>query len=219
MGHLYAQGASVSESERDIHVGNQAAVESTIFPEVFDYVALGHIHRPQMVDLNPRIRYSGSPIPLSFSEKEDEKVVILLEIVDHKIVNIDELPIPKHRELIKLSGSYEEVRTALEHYKPEFTFPAFVELEVIEEEFSALVLSQVEELIQQYEENENFKILKNKTKFNNQLEDTSALFTEGISIEELKPIDVFNKRLETEPLDNDTKELLQEAFLELLDTI
>lgn len=219
MGHLYAQGASASDSERDIHIGNQAAVASTIFPPVFNYVALGHIHRPQMVDLNPSIRYSGSPIPLSFSEKEDEKIVVMLEIVENKIVNINELSIPKNRELIKFSGSYDEVVVALEKYKPEFDFPSFVEIEVIEEEFSAIVLSQVEELSQQNDMNEKFKILKNKTIFKNQLMDTRSLFTEGVSIEELKPIEVFNKRLESEEMTDETKELLQGAFLELLDSL
>jgi len=219
MGHLYAQGASASESERDIHVGNQAAVESSIFPSVFDYVALGHIHRPQMVDLNPIIRYSGSPIPLSFSEKEDKKIIVLLEIKENEIVDISEIEIPKNRELIKISGNLSEVSSALEKYDPKYTFPSFVEIEIIEEEFSALILSQVEELTQLYESHEKFRILKSKTVFANQLMDTSSLFTEGVSIEELKPMDVFNKRLESEALDGKTIELLQCAFLELLDTV
>jgi exonuclease SbcD len=42
---------------------------------VFDYIALGHIHRPQYVAGQPHIRYSGSPIALSFSEKKDQKLI------------------------------------------------------------------------------------------------------------------------------------------------
>ncbi len=67
MGHLYAIGADPSDSERDIHVGNAAAVDASIFSG-FDYVALGHIHRPQIIGKNEMVRYSGSPIALSFSE-------------------------------------------------------------------------------------------------------------------------------------------------------
>ena len=77
MGHLYAKGVLPSDSERDIHVGNAAAVNSSIFSSTFNYVALGHIHRPQIINKNNFIRYSGSPIALSFSEKSDDKSCLL----------------------------------------------------------------------------------------------------------------------------------------------
>ena len=76
MGHLYAAGAELSDSERDIQVGNQSAINVEDFTDVFDYIALGHIHRPQFVAGQKHIRYSGSPIALSFSEKMDQKLVI-----------------------------------------------------------------------------------------------------------------------------------------------
>ncbi len=72
-GHLTVLGASTSDSERDIHIGGLGAVTSGSFPEVFSYVALGHLHRPQATDASGRVRYSGSPIALSFSEVADEK--------------------------------------------------------------------------------------------------------------------------------------------------
>lgn len=217
MGHLYASGVSVSESERDIHVGNQAAIDSSIFPDCMDYVALGHIHRPQMVDLNPRIQYSGSPIALSFSEKEDDKIVLLIETFEDKISEVRSLAIPTARELIKISGTYEEVAVLLSKQKSKYKLPSFVELEVIEEEFSVIILSKVEELIADYNNQDDFKILKHKTTFLNKKADTDELFKVGTSIEELSPTDVFQKRLETEDLDDKTNRLLNEAFTELLE--
>ena len=86
MGHLYVQGASQSESERDIHIGNLAGLRVDSFPDKFDYVALGHIHRPQK--FKDTIRYSGSPLPLSFSERKDNKQVIVLSVEGKKIVDI-----------------------------------------------------------------------------------------------------------------------------------
>jgi len=217
MGHLYASGVSVSESERDIHVGNQAAIDSSIFPDCMDYVALGHIHRPQMVDLNPRIQYSGSPIALSFSEKEDNKIVLLIETFEDKISEVRSIAVPTSRELIKFTGSFEEVKTQLSQHKNKFNLPSFIELEIIEEEFSVITLSKVEELIAEHDNNSDFKILKHKTTFLNKKADTDELFKAGTSIEELSPTEVFQKRLETEDLDEKTTKLLNEAFTELLE--
>jgi exonuclease SbcD len=79
MGHLTVLGATTSDSERDIHIGNLGAVGADLF-EGFDYTALGHLHRPQKVVGIETIRYSGSPIPLSFSEAADAKSVVILEV-------------------------------------------------------------------------------------------------------------------------------------------
>jgi exonuclease SbcD len=79
MGHLTVLGATTSDSERDIHIGNLGCVGADIF-DGFDYTALGHLHRPQRVAGLETIRYSGSPIPLSFSEAADAKSVVLIEL-------------------------------------------------------------------------------------------------------------------------------------------
>lgn len=78
MGHLTVLGATTSDSERDIHIGNLGAVGADLF-EGFDYTALGHLHRPQKVASIETIRYSGSPIALSFSEAADAKSVVIID--------------------------------------------------------------------------------------------------------------------------------------------
>ncbi|MDZ4402975.1 exonuclease SbcCD subunit D C-terminal domain-containing protein [Prosthecobacter sp.] len=78
MGHLTVLGATTSDSERDIHIGNLGSVGADIF-DGFGYTALGHLHRPQKVASNETIRYSGSPIPLSFSEAADAKSVVIID--------------------------------------------------------------------------------------------------------------------------------------------
>ncbi len=219
MGHLYASGVTVSESEREIHVGNQAAVRSNIFPEQFKYVALGHIHKPQIVDSNPRIRYSGSPIALSFSEKADTKQVILIETHQGEVTEVTDIAVPQSRELKKITGTLEEIEKELKLYEPDYTLPSFVEVEVTEKEFSSITLAAVEELVLSYSDSDKFKILKHKTVFENKQLDTAHLFTEGTSIEELKPIDVFQKRLDSEDIDEASRKVVEEAFLELLESL
>ena len=105
-GHLTVAGASSSESERDIHIGGLGAVEASVFPDEFDYVALGHLHRPQAPDKAGRVRYSGSPIALSFSEVDDKKEIRLLDVTRKGVVQ-SAVPIPVFRQLVQLITSLE----------------------------------------------------------------------------------------------------------------
>ena len=75
-----------------------------MFPDAFAYVALGHLHRPQSTDKAGRVRYSGSPITLSFSEVHDKKEVRLLDVNGHGVTQ-SSVPIPVFRQLIQLKTS------------------------------------------------------------------------------------------------------------------
>lgn len=215
MGHLYAVGADASDSERDIHVGNAAAVDSSFFPSTFDYVALGHIHKPQRIGKNDFIRYSGSPVALSFSEKKDNKCVIILETIDNKLKEPVVIPVPQYRELKKFSGDLETVKKTLQEYKPDFQLPSFVEIEIKEAEYSTAVITEVENLTFTYQEHADFRILIHKTSFDTGSHDTADLFEVGTSIKDLTPPDVFAKRLEVENLKKETEADLISAFREL----
>lgn len=219
MGHLFAIGSLTSESERDIHIGNAAAISSEAFGTLFGYVALGHIHRPQVIGNNPLVRYSGSPIPLSFSEKKDTKSVVIVELKNNTFEEPRVIPVPKARELKKISGSYEEVEAKLKVYSPDFPLPSFVELEVKEDAFSNLILSNLESLTEQYRQDSTFKILKSRPIFKTGVKDTSDLFVAGENIEDLSPIDVFKKRIESEEITADQTSQLLNAFTELLEIV
>lgn len=219
MGHLYAKGVTSSESERDIHIGNAAAVEASIFPDTFDYVALGHIHRPQVINKNQFIRYCGSPISLSFSEKSDVKGVLLVEINKSKTAEPKFIEIPKQRELKKISGDLKSVTEKLQNYSNNYNLPALIELEIKEGDFSEIKLAQASELVSQYDGHDNLVILKSKTEFNTGAKDTSDLFTAGENIEDLSPLDVFKKRVASEELTADTEKDLLATFQELLEIV
>ncbi len=123
MGHLTVLGATTSDSERDIHIGNLGSVGADIF-DGFDYTALGHLHRPQRVAGHETIRYSGSPIPLSFSEAADAKSVVIIDTQDHspvpillsksdpdrqkngdRRIEVQTLPIPTTRQLVRVKAN------------------------------------------------------------------------------------------------------------------
>lgn len=82
MGHLTCLGAEESQgAERPIRIGGEDAVPPNIYPAALCYVALGHLHKPQSLD-GGRVRYSGSPFPLSASEIPYDHGVTLIDLQD-----------------------------------------------------------------------------------------------------------------------------------------
>lgn len=113
-GHLHAKGAVATPEQTTIYIGNLDNITADKFPEVFDYVALGHIHTAQKIGGQNRIRYSGSLIPLSFSEINDRKCVLITEFSpEGALLSVDELPVPVPRKLVSLKGTRAEVERKL----------------------------------------------------------------------------------------------------------
>jgi DNA repair protein SbcD/Mre11 len=105
--HATVAGSSPSDSEKQLAIGGAEAVDARVFAG-FDYVALGHLHRPQHVSEDGRIAYSGSPLPYSFSE-DHRKSVRLVEIARGAVVSVSEIPIPVGRPVVTLEGPLEEL--------------------------------------------------------------------------------------------------------------
>jgi exonuclease SbcD len=102
MGHLYMQNAALSpDSERKVLGGNQNPLGQELFPERLAYVALGHLHYAQAVG-RESIRYSGSPIPLSMTERGYMHQVVVLQIQDGALKVLDHVPIPRSVQMIRL---------------------------------------------------------------------------------------------------------------------
>lgn len=126
--HCFATGAVASDSERDITCGGVAAVPADLFAG-FGYVALGHLHRPQ--EVAPGIRYSGSPVPMSFSEAGQRKVSLLVDLPDggaaarvtsarvtavrDAAARVTAVEAPLQRPLAVVRGDLEELLVAEEH--------------------------------------------------------------------------------------------------------
>ena len=104
--HQFVTGALRSDSE-EISVGGLDNVDVTVLKE-FDYVALGHIHRPQNMG-SDRVRYSGTPLKYSFSESQDKKSVTIVELREKGQVEIKEILLKPQHDLVKIRGSFLEV--------------------------------------------------------------------------------------------------------------
>ncbi|XKE44446.1 exonuclease SbcCD subunit D C-terminal domain-containing protein [Halomonas organivorans] len=95
MSHAHLRGAAVSEdSERPIVIGGEESISASLFPEDIAYVALGHLHRAQGVG-EDRIRYSGSPLPLDFSEVDYPHQVVEATLEGERLASLEALPVPR----------------------------------------------------------------------------------------------------------------------------
>ncbi len=104
--HQFVTGALRSDSE-DISVGGTDNVDASVF-DGFDYVALGHIHRPQNVCCN-RIRYCGTPLSYSFSEINDKKSVTIAEISEKGILSVRQTELVPMHQMREISGKYNDI--------------------------------------------------------------------------------------------------------------
>ena len=104
--HQFVTGAERSDSE-DISVGGTDNVDASAF-DGFDYVALGHIHRPQNVG-SETVRYCGSPLKYSFSEAPYEKSVTVVELKEKGKTSVRTVPLIPMRDMVELKGTYEEL--------------------------------------------------------------------------------------------------------------
>jgi len=111
MAHAFVTGGVTSESERDISVGGVSAVPPRVFAGA-DYTALGHLHGAQQVA--PGVRYSGSPVAMSFSEVTQRKVSLLVDLSGPEPV-VQPLAAPVARPLAVLRGTLEEVLSDPRH--------------------------------------------------------------------------------------------------------
>lgn len=109
--HQFVTGSEISDSE-ELSVGGSDNVDIRAF-DGFDYVALGHLHKPQNVKTSA-IRYSGTPLKYSFSEANHRKSVTVVNLADE--VKISEIPLEPLRDLREIKGKFDEINETSEDY-------------------------------------------------------------------------------------------------------
>ncbi|OEF23158.1 exonuclease subunit SbcD [Vibrio rumoiensis] len=226
-GHLTALGVTTSESVRDIYIGTLEAFDASAFPPV-DYMALGHIHRPQIVAKSESIRYSGSPIPLSFDEikvpnKQDSengvvysnKQVVLVEF-SGKEKRIQPLSIPLFQPMSVVKGSLQSIAEQLTQFKDsQQTVWLCIQVEI--EDY----LSDLQPRIQALTENYNVDVLQLRRTRTARSQALSQMKNETLA--ELTPFDVFDKRLQLEvfegEVDVERKKRIVEQFKQVVEDV
>jgi len=115
MGHCHMVASQASpDSERRIVIGGSEALPASVFHEDVAYAALGHLHLAQRVGQREQVRYSGSPLPLSFSETGYRHQVLRIELADGAVRDIAPLPVPRAVDLLRVPPTPAPVEEALE---------------------------------------------------------------------------------------------------------
>lgn len=105
--HHFVTGGVTSESERVLSVGGSGAVSGSLFAS-FDYVALGHLHRPQSPAGAPGLRYAGSLLKYSFDETGHDKSVTLVEL-DGAGLRVEAMPLGARRDVRRIEGLFDDL--------------------------------------------------------------------------------------------------------------
>ncbi len=127
--HQFVTGALRSESE-DVNVGGLDNVDASTF-DIFDYTALGHLHRPQDCG-DKRIRYSGSPLKYSFSEVKDSKTVTLITLGEKGSIERKFVPLVPLHDWHDLRGTYDQL-TSRDFYSGKTWTEDFVRITLTDE--------------------------------------------------------------------------------------
>lgn len=182
-------GVSKSESVRDIYIGTLDAFPASAFPAA-DYIALGHIHRAQRVANSDHIRYSGSPIPLSFDELGTEKSVFLLDFSPNGLQSITPLAVPQFQPMQMFKGSLAQIEQQLADFQTyQDEKPVWLDIEVTTQEY----LSDLQRRIETLTDGLPVEVLLLRR--SRALRQHSLARLDNETLSELKVEDVFARRL------------------------
>lgn len=210
-GHLFTTGAVTGDGVRELYIGALGRLPHSIFPPIFDYVALGHIHKPQKVGASETIRYSGSPLPMSFAEAGQAKSSVLVHFDGHS-ARVEILQTPQFRKFQTLRGSRETLLQELEQLVAQCEPGAqsiWLELEHDGTDAIADLNQRAKELVS----GSTLDILCVKRA---QQAGSATSKTIGRSLEEYSPEEMFGQRLAQSGYNGEEGAEMMNAFRELL---
>lgn len=206
-GHLTTVGASTGESVREIYVGSLDAFPTTAFPPV-DYIALGHIHRPQKVGGLEHVRYCGAPLPLGFDEARQGQEVLLVDLDASGLRAVTPLPVPRFQLLAVVSGSLAVLARAIPAAAVGGSAerPVWLEVTVAEDDYLADLPARIEAMSKDLP----VEVLRIRRERGNAAARLAAAASE--TLDELSPQEVFARRLQQEELDDNLQAALSERY-------
>jgi exonuclease SbcD len=200
--HQFVTGAELSEGSEELSVGGSENIDGSLF-DAFDYVALGHIHRPQSVG-RETMRYCGTPLKYSLSEIEQQKSITVVDIREKGNLEIFTLPLIPYRDMKRIRGTYDEVMSR-DYYSS---------LEV-EKDYFHIVLTD------EHDEPDALLKLRNVYKniigfrYDNKRTNTEATFESLADLTQNSPNELFGKLFAAQngqPMSEKQEKYVQELF-------
>ena len=210
-GHLFTAGGKISDTERDLYIGQLKHMPVNKFPELFNYIALGHLHQCQCIRHSPPTYYSGSPIPLSFNESRHNQYVLIIDFDKEHIANVHKEMVPRFRSLIKIKGELQEIKSKCKrvfHQSSQQDLSPWLEIDILDKKPLPEMIDHITSDI----ENQEFKVLKVICKPSS----IQQVEFQSQKLDDLKPMDVFMKRCEADGIIGDDYELLLKTFKDLM---
>jgi DNA repair protein SbcD/Mre11 len=213
MGHLFTAGGQTMDGDgvRELYIGALAQVGADIFPGSIDYLALGHLHVPQVVAGSEFIRYSGSPLPIGFGEGEQEKIVVMIEFAGNK-PRITNIPTPRFQELLTLTGDWPAISGKIDELKSRRS-RAWLEIVYEGDEVAGNLRGLLDEAVA----GTGIEILRVRN--NRILERALSRMDEGETLDDLDATEVFRRCLAAHEVPEDQHPALLEAYREVVVTI
>ncbi|RYF22362.1 MAG: exonuclease subunit SbcD [Comamonadaceae bacterium] len=210
-GHLTTVGASSNESVREIYVGSLDAFPTAAFPPV-DYIALGHIHKPQKVGGLDHIRYCGSPIPLGFDEAKQHKEVLLVDLPGDGLAHVTPLAVPRFQAMVSVSGNLAALGAAIAAAAEEGTAdkPVWLEVTVAEDDYLQDLPARISAMAQ------GLPVEVLRVRRQRASAQATLLGDATETLDELSPDDVFARRLALEQLEPDMQAALRQRYAEVV---
>ena len=214
MGHLFAAGGFSPDGDgvRELYIGDLTRVGIDTFSTGIDYVALGHLHSPQILGGRETVRYSGSPLPMGFAEAGHKKILISVEFNPEKNPVITEIPVPRFQDLESISGDFTTIVNRLRELRGRDN-PLWVEITLTDKQIIPNIQLRLNEIIR----NSNIEILKiTNTWIVNQIIQQMRV---DESLTDLNERDVFNRCLETYKVPEVQRKELIDSFNLILNDI
>ncbi|WP_413503742.1 exonuclease subunit SbcD [Serratia grimesii] len=213
-GHLTTVGVTTSDSVRDIYIGTLDAFPAQAFPPA-DYIALGHIHRAQNVAKSEHIRYSGSPIPLSFDELGKAKSVFMVDFAAGTLQQVSALDIPSFQPMQLIKGDLAQIEQQLQQfadYKGEF--PVWLDIEVATQDYLNDIQRRIQLLADQLPV-EVVLLRRSKEQRRQAIEQQDKETLNELSVNE-----VFERRLAQEPeMAEERRQRMNQMFQQVVESV
>lgn len=201
LGHLHAQQAQLSDMDKNerLIMGGVESISAAAFHPDIAYVALGHIHKAQIIGGKEHIRYSGSPLPMSFSERNYKHQVITFELQGESAINIKSIEIPIAVPVISVPVKHETIEEVINQLQklPDATgsleSAPYLEVRVLEDKPDPSRRHKIEQAL----EGKYARLATINVK-SSAIQNAGKTSSEpNQKLDDLKPVDIFSKIYES----------------------